>query len=438
MTLRMRSTGLVVAGLLLAGCTAADPAPATTTARPSTTTAVAAATTTTAAAIPTATTVAASTTTTAAPEGNPAGWDTWTLIYASLDTRSHDSGEAEAIAATIEGSGVLLSDEYPSLNPGYWAVYGGSWGSRSEAGSWCPDDLDPGLSCYPRYLGPRVEALLEMRGAVAQIGPRLAIIDPETGATLRSISEDFHNEAEFPGHFALNRSNGTLFFGLGFEDSWYSCESEKGEIRRLDLEDGSESLVGDGWWPAVSPDGRWLAVVTAGGCYPDSANSDWFVAPGNQVEIYDLQDDSTTPAHVLRVSTPATDYGEPTEVGGAFWDGDSGELLVVVGNDQVHRISFDSAESLDAAPVEYETPDAQLIAVTPEAYYLVAHDDQTTTLIVRDRGSDEILSSMQVETWMPGVTIGADAAVLVGAGSTLILPDGRVVVVGGIVENLAW
>jgi hypothetical protein len=442
-TATARRAILILVGLLLAGCTAGTDA-LSSTSTSGDRTAVATAATATTASPPT------TTPSTTAPETSPPvptttlsaaalpGWDTWTLIYASLEIASYPQRDAEAIAATLDDAAVLRSDDYPSLNPGYWAVYGGSYGSRDEAGRSCPLELDPELSCYPRYLGPRVDELLAAGAAIVQMGVRLAVVDPATGATLRTISDAFNIDAVYPGRFALVPGAGVLFYGLGAEDSWYDCGTEKGQIRRLDLESGADTRFTAGWWPSISPDGRWLAVASAADCNPDPENADWFVAPGSQVEVFDLRDDSAAPGHVLTVSVAATNYGDPTEIGASFWDGSTGELLVVVGGDQVHRIGFDAGGPIDAAPVVYETLDSQLVGVTPEAYYVVAHQGQMTTLSALARSDGRTLTSMRTGSWLPAVAVDAAGSVLIGLDSTLILPDGRVVALPGMVDNVAW
>lgn len=48
---------------------------------------------------------------------------------------------------------MLLSDLYPTLNPGYWAVYTGYFATQSEASTHCHIVRDPGYDCYSRLVG---------------------------------------------------------------------------------------------------------------------------------------------------------------------------------------------------------------------------------------------------------------------------------------------
>ncbi len=377
--------GTVVTLLTATGCADSTGTAATVASTPTTTAAMHASTATTGPGATGTTIVTTSTTTTTAAAATttvPARpWDLWTLIYASLDASTNDRRDAETIAATIEGGTVLSSDDYPSLNPGYWVVYAGEWGSRSEAGIWCPKQLDPELTCYPRYLGDDIAQMLEQGAALAQVGGRLVALDVETGAVLATFSDTFHNEAEFPSSFNLTADAGQLFFGLGWEDSWYSCDSDRGEIRWLDLDTGVEETFADGWAPDISPDGRWLAIVAASRCYPDPEVGGWVVTPGSQVEIYDLADGDSTPDYILRPATPPTSYDDPQGVFRVFWDpARSGGLLVSLVDESVRRLRYDATMALDSAPIEYQSQGDNLAAVTGDSVYFVEYADEGATV----------------------------------------------------------
>lgn len=78
------------------------------------------------------------------PEQPPAGgelesWSqgesAYTVVLVSAQSRSGAETRArEAVEAGIP-AGVLRSDDYPSLNPGYWVVFAGQLDSREEAQS---------------------------------------------------------------------------------------------------------------------------------------------------------------------------------------------------------------------------------------------------------------------------------------------------------------
>ena len=85
-------------------------------------------------------------TTTASPTtsatGSFPGWtggDGWTIIIESATTQS----KAESVATSAQGSGetvgILKSDDFSSLNAGYWVVFSGHYTSKSEAQSHLDD-----------------------------------------------------------------------------------------------------------------------------------------------------------------------------------------------------------------------------------------------------------------------------------------------------------
>lgn len=61
------------------------------------------------------------------------GGDGWTIIIESATTQS--KAESEASSAQSQGltPGILKSDDYSSLNAGYWVVFTGHYASKSEA-----------------------------------------------------------------------------------------------------------------------------------------------------------------------------------------------------------------------------------------------------------------------------------------------------------------
>jgi hypothetical protein len=108
------------------------------------------------------TTPTITTPTTTAPSGVgswPAGRSGYTVILASV-AESQGRSEADAIAqrataAGLPGVGVLRSNDYSSLRPGWWAVYSGVYDSESEARAALPRAQSSGFpSAYPRHVAP--------------------------------------------------------------------------------------------------------------------------------------------------------------------------------------------------------------------------------------------------------------------------------------------
>ena len=156
---------------------------------------------------------------------------------------------------------------------------------------------------------------------------------------LATFSDSFYWEARIPGSFNLTADSTHLYFELWSEDSWYSCESDNGQIRRLDLDSGIDDSLGDGWSPSISPDGRWLAIVAAGECYPDPEVAGWVVSPGNQVQLYDLSDGDFVADRVLRTSGMPETYDDPGGVRRVMWDpAFDRDLLVWLADGTVRRL----------------------------------------------------------------------------------------------------
>lgn len=78
----------------------------------------------------------------------PAGESGWTVVLASETSRSTAEGKADDLAADgISGVGVLNSDDFSSLNPGFWVVFSGQYDSQAEA----RDALD-GIDAADAYI----------------------------------------------------------------------------------------------------------------------------------------------------------------------------------------------------------------------------------------------------------------------------------------------
>jgi hypothetical protein len=59
----------------------------------------------------------------------------WTVVLLSTRSRAEADKKAKAINATGSSAGVLKSDGFKSLRPGYWVVYSGQYPTKAQADS---------------------------------------------------------------------------------------------------------------------------------------------------------------------------------------------------------------------------------------------------------------------------------------------------------------
>ena len=113
--------------------------------------------------VPTATTGTTGTTTTTARRRSliewPRGRSGWTLVLASLPASSgRDAATArarDALEAGLPQVGVLDSERFTSLHPGYYVVFSGVYGSLSEAQEAASEAADAGFgNSYGRRITP--------------------------------------------------------------------------------------------------------------------------------------------------------------------------------------------------------------------------------------------------------------------------------------------
>lgn len=80
----------------------------------------------------------------------------WTVILMSVDYVTQDFTVAADRMYEMWDLGIpadiLLSDDFPSLNPGYWVVYAGRFGSSDEGRRYCQDITPLVGSCYARLV----------------------------------------------------------------------------------------------------------------------------------------------------------------------------------------------------------------------------------------------------------------------------------------------
>lgn len=297
----------------------------------------------------------ASTTTTAVKTPSTDAWDTWTLILASVETGEPGAEErAREIAAGIEGAQVLYSNDFPSLNPGYWVVYWGDFESGRVAGGRCgtiPDDL----TCYPRFLGPDVSPLAAAGHALVIDNQGLILVDVTDGERLKVIDPFFNADGMWVGRMSLDPAGETLYYDVGWEDYWYSCEASQGQVEMLQLGFGTSSVVASGHSPSVSPDGKWLALLVSGQCLPDPGEPDFSVmTPTDTVVLYDLTSGSPKEVRRWRTGTVPAAYDDPNMIIWVDWRADSQRMVVANLNGDLIEIPVDYQGSLfsDAPLIE--------------------------------------------------------------------------------------
>lgn len=90
----------------------------------------------------------------------PAGQTGWAVILASKSQSQFQESDArtiadEASAAGVQNVGVLDSSQFPSLNPGYWAVFSGPYTTKDEAQAAAATIQGQGYpEAYPREVQP--------------------------------------------------------------------------------------------------------------------------------------------------------------------------------------------------------------------------------------------------------------------------------------------
>ena len=102
----------------------------------------------------------AATTTGPAPAATPAsGWppgkSAFTVVLASLPSKSDADAKLKAAqAGGISGATILHSDDFPTLRPGYWVVFDGQYDTIGQAQSQAAADRGKGgfTDAYPRFV----------------------------------------------------------------------------------------------------------------------------------------------------------------------------------------------------------------------------------------------------------------------------------------------
>jgi cell division septation protein DedD len=91
----------------------------------------------------------------AAPSGWPPGKSAFTVVLASMPTKAAAEDKLhKAKAAGITGAAILHSDDFPTLNAGYWVVFDGQYDAVDQAQSQAAADRGKGEfgDAYPRFV----------------------------------------------------------------------------------------------------------------------------------------------------------------------------------------------------------------------------------------------------------------------------------------------
>jgi|GEM_PF-5826109 len=141
------------------------------------------------------------------------------------------------------------------------------------------DPLDPEEAAFLNRAG--------RKGVGLTADLELVEIDLATGEATRDIA--VLGEARTFGAPQLNHDGSAVYLSEAVEDSWFSCETSRGSILRIDLATGDIVTVGQGTEPRISPNGAQLAYLTASTCIPDpQAPNDWVLTVTDSVVVRDL------------------------------------------------------------------------------------------------------------------------------------------------------
>ena len=83
----------------------------------------------------------------------PSGKTAYTLVLISAKSRRQAFAKAREAKSRGIDAGVLHSNNYSSLNPGYWVVFAGQYSSANEARSHIDEYASKGFAGgYPRQI----------------------------------------------------------------------------------------------------------------------------------------------------------------------------------------------------------------------------------------------------------------------------------------------
>jgi septal ring-binding cell division protein DamX len=85
----------------------------------------------------------------------PAGPTAYTVVLWSASTRAEAETKARELQSKGQSPGILHSDDYPSLRPGYWVVFSGQYPTRAQAQSAATAAQSAAPGAYARQVKPR-------------------------------------------------------------------------------------------------------------------------------------------------------------------------------------------------------------------------------------------------------------------------------------------
>ncbi len=331
------------------------------------------------------------------------------------------------------GTGLLLSSDYPSLNPGYWVVFSGDFATQEEALAHCRALQEVEVSCYHRYLGeaPVVVAGRAEGSLVAWVDLVLSVVDAGTGAVTEQVTDYYAGGGVFPGALELGTDGTGVFFGIGFEDYWYSCDASAGRIDYVDLTTSERTEVARGVSPRLSPDGSRLAYVATSNCYPDPDRENEFIAFFDTVAVLDLVTGTTQ----TWGPSPGSARSPLSAVASLAWDDGGDRIFVAMEEGSLRIVDTRVGAALDAAntlgPGRTETGFGSWIleGITDAGYLLAAEVDFATNrsrVIEIDPSTGSVVQagSWQDGYWTVRLDASGSARLLNGLASVSGAPSG--------------
>lgn len=445
---RLAVTSLLLT-LVLAACSAGEVAPSTTVAATTTTTTLAPTTTEATTTLPPSTTTPAPpSTASSVPPTRPLPFDSWTAILASLPVAENTARQAYTVADELGvlGAGVLRSDDYPSLSPGFWVVYTAPYEFSWEAVAACQQVVDVAPDCYPRFLGADPEAPVgHEHGTLvaATDDAKLVVISASTGDVVRTVDDSFGGDGAFPSTPALAADGLTIDYSVGSEDYWFSCDASDGHLERLDLATGRAEKTGDGFSPSISLDGGTLLYLASSECFPDPTEPQFVLAPADTVVWRDVGSGGETrrtvplPGDVtagfeLWDIAPGPDAVFVVDIDGAVWRfppaaGDAGDVALVA------DLAASGLDAGLATLVGFDVAGDRLLV----SYTYFDTDAQFTELHAVDPAVGSV-ERLEVYEGVAAFALDATGRHLAAANGNRLTVDGIEVAVAVGITALAW